>query len=69
MLHIQLHLLGLWWQAGDVVRERLRAASDDDRGDVNATVVMIIIMVIATIAAGGIIASKIIDNANNIPSP
>ncbi len=69
MLQLQLNLLGLWWHAGDVVRQRLRETADDDRGEINASVAMIVILVIAAITAGGIIAGKLIDNANNVPSP
>ena len=30
---------------------------------------IIVLLVVAAIAAGGIIAGKITDNANNVPSP
>ncbi len=70
MLQLQLHLLAAWFRASDPTRERLRAARDDhDRGEVTATTALIVILVIAAIAAGGIIASKIASNANSVPSP
>ena len=62
--------LAAWFRASDLTRERLRPARDDhDRGEVTATTALIVILVIAAIAAGGIIASKIASNANSVPSP
>lgn len=70
MLQLQLHLLTAWLHAGDLARERLQAARDDhDRGEVTATTALIVILVLAAIAAGGIIASKIANNANAVPEP
>ena len=70
MLQLQLHLLSAWLRATELAGEWLRAASDDhDRGEVTATTALIVILVIAAIAAGGIIASKIASNANRVPSP
>ncbi len=68
MWQLQIHLLNVWQAAGD----RLRAASDragDDRGEVTAQTALIVILVIAAIAAAGVIANKITSNANNVPSP
>ena len=69
MLELQLSLLTMWWSASDAIRERLANARDDDRGEITATTVIIVILVIAAITAGGVIASKITSNANNVPSP
>jgi beta-lactamase regulating signal transducer with metallopeptidase domain len=69
MLELQIGLLTMWWSANDALRERLAHARDDDRGEVTGTTALIVILVIAAIAAGGIIATKITDNANNVPSP
>lgn len=68
MLELQLRVLTIWWAASDQLRARLHTA-DDDRGEVTATTAMIVILVIAAIAAGAIIAAKINSNANNIPTP
>ncbi len=69
MLELQLKTLTAWYAAADVLRGRLTAARDDERGEVTATTAIIVLLVIAAIAAGGVIASKITSNANNIPSP
>ena len=69
MLELQLRLLNAWWQAGDTLRQRLHDVRDDDRGEVTATTALIVILVIAAIAAGGIIATKINQNANKVPTP
>ncbi|WP_040492320.1 hypothetical protein [Ilumatobacter nonamiensis] len=69
MLQFQIKLLSAWMAASDVVAERLAQARDDDRGEVNAHTAFIVLLVIAAIAAGGIIAGKITDNANSVPSP
>ena len=69
MLELQIQLLTVWWTIGDTIHERLRAARDDERGEMTAGTIMIVILSLAALAAGGIIAQKINDNANNIPSP
>ena len=67
MLEYQLRVITAWWAAGDQLRTRLDA--ERDRGEVTATTALIVILVIAAIAAGAVIASKISNNANNIPEP
>jgi hypothetical protein len=67
MLELQMRVLAAWYAAADRTRRNL--GTSRDRGEVTATTVIIVILVIAAIAAGGVIASKINDNANNIPSP
>lgn len=67
MLQLQVALLTAWWAAGDAITHRANEKSD--RGEVTATTVIIVILVIAAIAAGGIIATKITNNANNVPEP
>lgn len=69
MLEIQIQLLTVWWAASTDLNQRLDRARHDDRGEVTATTALIVILVIAAIAAGGIIATRITDNANNVPSP
>jgi hypothetical protein len=69
MLPIQIRLLTVWWHATDTLVQRLRAARNDERGEITATTALIVILVVAAIAAGGIIAAKITANANNVPSP
>jgi len=68
MLELQMKVLYAWYATGGHVRRKLDD-SRGDRGEVTATTVIIVILVIAAIAAGGVIASKITDNANNVPSP
>ena len=68
MLELQVRLLTMWQEAGN----RLRAAQtgeDRDRGEVTATTAIIVLLVIAAIAAGTVIATAITNNANNVPSP
>lgn len=48
------------------VAERLR---ESERGSSTAETAMILLLVAAAIAAGTIIAQKMTDNANNVPSP
>ncbi len=67
MLELQLKILTLWHTAGMALRQRLDVRNE--RGEVTATTALIVLLVIAAIAAGGIIAGKITDNANNVPSP
>jgi hypothetical protein len=69
MLEFQVRLLTAWWQAADNVRQRLDDTRDDERGEITATTALIVLLVIAAIAAGGIIATKITNNANNVPEP
>jgi hypothetical protein len=69
MLELQMNLLTLWWSAGDMIRVRLAKARDDDRGEVTGTTALIVILVIAAIAAGGVIAAKIAGNAEKVPTP
>ena len=67
MLQLQIHLLTAWWAATDTLNKRVR--DERDRGEITSTTAIIVILVLAAIAAGGIIATKITDNANNVPSP
>ncbi len=69
MLELQTKLLVAWAAAVTAIRQRLDDARGDERGEVTATTALIVLLVIAAIAAGGIIASKITGNANNVPSP
>ena len=70
MLETQVKLLALWWQAADALSAAAARARDDrDRGEVTATTALIVILVLAAIAAAGVIASKITNNADNIPEP
>jgi hypothetical protein len=69
MLEFQMQLLTAWWQAADSVRQRLRDARRDERGEITATTALIVILVIAAIAAGGVIAAKIANNAAKVPEP
>jgi hypothetical protein len=69
MLEVQLRLLSYWMAASEALRSRVEEARHDDRGEVTATTVIIVLLVGAALIAGGVIASKITDNANNVPSP
>jgi hypothetical protein len=67
MLELQVSLLQAWYSAGAIVRHRVSAR--DERGEVTATTALIVLLVVAAIAAGTVIATRITDNANNVPSP
>ena len=67
LLEQQIRMLTAWYAVGDAMRDRVR--EDRDRGEVTATTALIVLLVIAGIAAGTIIATKINNNANNVPEP
>jgi hypothetical protein len=70
MSHVHLVALELWLRAGDsLAAARHRINEDRDRGEVTATTALIVILVIAAIAAATVIATRMTDNANNVPSP
>ena len=69
MLELQVQLLCAWWQISDTIRERLHSIRDDERGEVTAQTAVIVILVIASIAAGTVIATKIAGYANKVPDP
>jgi heme A synthase len=63
MLQFQVNLLTAWWAV------HRRYDTERDRGEITATTALIVILVIAAIAAGGVIAAKIAANADNVPEP
>jgi hypothetical protein len=67
MLKTQVQVLESWRRAQESAL--LTSMDDRDRGEVTAQTAMIALLVIAAIAAGTIIASRITGNANKIPSP
>lgn len=67
MLRIQVRILNHWSNARGAARRHVDDARDT--GEITATTAMIVILVIAAVAAGGIIATKIRANANNVPTP
>lgn len=68
LLRAQIGIVQCWLQAGHAVDAgRRRVREDRDRGEVTATTALIVILVVAAIAAAGIIAGKMRDNANNVP--
>jgi hypothetical protein len=67
MLELQIKLLTAWWSATDSASSRID--HERDRGEVTATTAIIVLLVIAAIAAGTIIATRITTNANNVPTP
>lgn len=67
MLELQINVLTAWWAASTAARDRL--AADRDRGEVTAQTAMIVLLVIAAIAAAGVIAAKIANNAEAVPEP
>ncbi len=69
MLETQMKLMAAWYAAGETVRARLAEARHDERGEVTAQTAMIVLLVAAAIAAAGIIAVKMTNNANNVPEP
>lgn len=70
MPHVQIVVFELWLRAGAVMTGAVRRANAErDRGEVTATTALIVILVIAAIAAATVIATRMTDNANNVPSP
>ncbi len=67
MLKTQVQVLESWRRARESLL--LTSTDDRDRGEVTAQTALIALLVIAAIAAGTIIASRITGNANKIPSP
>lgn len=67
MLELQIKLLTAWWSVTDAASNRIE--DERDRGEVTATTAIIVLLVIAAIAAGTIIATRITTNANNVPTP
>lgn len=67
MLQFQVLILNRWSHARAAAHRRLDDARET--GEITATTAMIVILVIAAVAAGGIIATKIRANANNVPTP
>jgi hypothetical protein len=67
MLDTPIKFLTAWLTATETVATRLQ--HERDRGEVTATTAIIVLLVIAAIAAGTIIALRITDNAESVPSP
>lgn len=67
MTMLNAHLYCLWLTATGALSDRLDER--DDRGEVTATTAIIVLLVAAAITAGGVIANKLVANANNVPSP
>ena len=70
MMTASIRLYVWWLTATTALHERLDDARHDrERGDVNATTVMIVILVVGAIAAGGVITGKLLAHARKIPDP
>lgn len=70
MLSMQLQVLQAWWTVTGIMKERIHNAHEDvDRGEVTASTVFTVLIVVAAIAAGGVIATKITNNAKKVPEP
>jgi hypothetical protein len=69
MLNLQVQMLTAWLSARNRLCERARAARHDDRGEITSQTILIVLLAVAAITAGGVIAAKITGNANAIPSP
>lgn len=68
MLELQVRVLAAWHRAGESFRSRA-VADDQDRGDVTASTALTVILVVAALAAGAVVAAKIMSNAEAIPEP
>jgi hypothetical protein len=68
MLELQVKVLAAWHRAGQSVRSRM-AADHEDRGDVTASTALTVILVVAALAAGAVVAARIMNNAEAIPEP
>jgi len=69
MLKTQVQVLESWRRARESVFATSLDDGSDDRGEVTAQTAMIALLVIAAVAAGAVIASRITGNANKIPTP
>ena len=69
MLKSQVQITESWRRAREAALPTLTDGLKRDRGEVTAQTAMIALLVIAAVAAGTIIASRITGNANKIPSP
>ena len=69
MSEMQAKVVVAWLAASDALRNRAEQVRRRDRGEVTATTALIVILVIAAIAAATVIATKITNNANNVPEP
>ncbi len=69
MMKTQVQIIALWYQAGCALRALASDRLDEDDGEVTAQTALIVLLVAAAIVAGGIIATRMTDNANNIESP
>ncbi len=67
LLGPQVTVITAYHHHRDAAVERVR--DDLDRGEVTATTAIILLLVAAAITAGGVIATKITNNANNTPEP
>ncbi len=69
MLKTQVQILESWRRAQEAALPASMTGRESDRGEVTAQTAMIALLVIAAVAAGTIIASRITGNANKIPTP
>ncbi len=69
MLKTQVQITESWRRAREAALPTSTDRLERDRGEVTAQTAMIALLVIAAVAAGTIIASRITGNANKIPSP
>ena len=69
MTNLNLQMYVWWLSMTTPIRERLDGTRQDERGEVTANTAMIVLLVVAALTAGGIIAAKIVANANKVPSP
>ena len=67
MLELQVKILSAWHHAGESMRARAKAG--DDTGDVTASTALTVLLVVAALAAGAVIAAKIANNAAAVPEP
>lgn len=64
-LSLRLYLRFTW----TTQRLRQRIEPSDQQGEITATTAIIVLLTVAALTAGGIIAGKIVANANRVPSP
>lgn len=57
------------WIRYQTTTQTLQRRLTSERGEITATTAIIVLLTIAALTAGGIIAGKIVANANNVPSP
>lgn len=69
MLKTQVQIMETWRRTREAALPTPAERLEQDRGEVTAQTAMIALLVLAAVAAGGVIAGKIAGHAAKIPAP